>query len=184
MFEEIVEDYKMNANPEKSTEEKQLTAYPKELYVYKKLMHACPFCDNELVQAVEKNKNGKYVFLSLTTCDKCKKSFSNAAYYSENRNSFICMNPKQAEALVNARIAKIEEKKHRFDRYGLGKGTHDLKHDRLAEIEKEQLIKNRILEKIPTEWNSKYGLNIEALKDSWKKVDMSSTALNAILRFF
>ena len=184
MFEEVIEDNYFNTGSKKATEDKHLTAYPKELYVYKKLVHVCPFCDSELVQAVKQNKKGKYVFLGLTTCDKCKKSFANAAYYSENREYFTCMNMKHAEALVNARNAKIEYKRHRFDTWGLGKGTHDLKHDRNAEFEKEQRLKNRILEKIPAYWSNEYGLNIEALSNSWQKVNVSSSGLNSIFAIF
>lgn len=184
MFEEILDTLDSTSNHKMSRVLGNTAAYPKEIYVYKKLVHVCPFCDGKLVQAVEKTKKGKDIFISLTTCDKCKKSFANAAYYSEHGDNFICMNPQEADALVNARKAKIEKKKHRYDQFGLGKGTHDLKHNKLAEIEKEQQLKNRILEKIPTDWNTIYGLNIEALNNSWKKVDLSSPALNAIFAIF
>ena len=184
-----------------------LSAFPREIYVYKKLIHVCPFCSSNLIQAKAKTKKDKTYDLGLEVCEKCNKGFSNPAFYSENKEQFLCMNLKQAEALVEARNSRIENKRNnkasgklpsgdirskkkiyamQVANYQRRKSSNkfELQTNRKEELDKRPLVKKRIIEKIPTEWDSKYGYSTEALSDALMKISLSCEELNSIFAAF
>lgn len=188
-------------------DKENLSSFPREIYVYKKLIHKCPFCRSGLIQAKAKTKKDKIYDLGLEVCEKCNKGFSNPAFYSENKEYFLCMNLEQAEALVEERNLRVETKRKKATGIKLSSdGTRtkkqiyamqvanyrrrkssssfEIQTNRKEELDKRPLVKKRMIGKIPTEWNSVFGYNTEALNDALMKVSLSCEELNSIFAAF